>query len=137
MRHGPWRALLAIATLVVVWLVVAPSTAFAASPLSGAPICDPRGAITFAPPPQIQDTETSLDIPADCFDIGPLDLRLVKNADHGRSAPPELTSSQEPAAATCGLRLDLQFSERLAVRVLVESEPQLADRESIERPSRS
>lgn len=131
------RALLTVATLVVVWLVVAPRSAFAATPLSGAPICDPRGAITFAPPPQIQDAELSLDIPADCFDIGPLDLRLVKNADHGRSAPPELTSSQEPAAAVAGLRLDLVFSERLPVRVFVESEPPLADRDSLERPPRS
>lgn len=130
------RTLLAVATLVVVWLVVAPRTAFA-MPRSGAPLCDPRGAITFAPPPQVQDVELSLDIPPDCFDIGPLDLRLLENADHGRSAPPELSSTQEPGAVTDGLRLDLVFSERLPVRILVEREPQLADRDSLERPPRS
>ncbi|MBX3228576.1 MAG: hypothetical protein KIT84_07980 [Labilithrix sp.] len=130
------RTLLACATLVVVWLVVAPKTALAL-PRSGAPICDPRGAITFAPPPQIQDAELSLDIPADCYDVGPLDLRLLKNVDHGRPAPPELSSSQDSATALLGLRLDLVFSERLPVRVLVEREPSRADHDSIDRPPRS
>jgi hypothetical protein len=31
------------------------------APADRAPLCDPRGAITFAPPPQMQDAEASLD----------------------------------------------------------------------------
>ena len=33
----------------------------AAAPGDRAPLCDPRGAITFAPPPQMQDVEVTLD----------------------------------------------------------------------------
>ena len=65
------RALLTLTTLVVVWFVTSPARAAAAPSnidppasiprLSGAPLCDPRGATTFAPPPQMQDVEVSLD----------------------------------------------------------------------------
>lgn len=90
MRSRPSPLLLALTTLVVVAIVwLAPSAAFAseasfsfslsasaAAPLSAAPerellariapsdrapLCDPRGAIMFAPPPQMQDVEVSLD----------------------------------------------------------------------------
>lgn len=133
MRRRLLRTLLLIATVTVAWLLVAPSQAFAL-PRNVAPVCDPRGAITFAPPPQIQDAELSLDIPADCLDLAAIDFRLVKNVDHGRNAPPELTSSQESMTGIGALLLGLEFSERLPAPSLVEREPEAVDRESLERP---
>lgn len=135
MRRRLARILVAVATVVVVWLLVAPSQAFAL-PRNGAPVCDPRGAITFAPPPQIQDAELSLDIPPDCFDLAAIDFRLVKNVDHGRSAPPELSSSQESMTGAAPILLGLEFSERLPAPSVVERAPRAADRESLERPPR-
>lgn len=135
MRRRVLRTLLLIATVTVVWLLVAPSQAFA-MPRNAAPVCDPRGAITFAPPPQIQDVELSFDIPADCFDLAAIDFRLVKNLEHGRSAPPELSSSQDSMTAADALSLVGEFSERLPVPTVVDCEPNAADRESLERPPR-
>lgn len=129
------KTLLALATVTVVWLLVAPSQAFA-MPRNAAPVCDPRGAITFAPPPQIQDAEVSFDIPADCLDLAAIDFRLVKNLDHGRSAPPELSSSQDSMTGTDVMQLGLEFSERIPVPTVVTCEPKAADRESLERPPR-
>ena len=90
MRSRSSSLLLALATLVVTALVwLAPKAAFAGdatasasfaasfapvpaplpvqlqlariAPTERAPLCDPRGATTFAPPPQMQDVEVSLD----------------------------------------------------------------------------
>jgi hypothetical protein len=128
---------LLIATVTVVWLLVSPSQAFA-MPRNAAPVCDPRGAITFAPPPQIQDAEVSFDIPADCFERAAIDFRLVKSLDHGRSAPPELKPSQDSATGTgVVVLLGLEFSERVPAPTVVEREPRAADRESLERPPRA
>lgn len=38
-----------------------PATPPESPPMSGAPLCDPRGMIRLAPPPQLQDSEVSLD----------------------------------------------------------------------------
>ena len=40
---------------------VSPDLLARIAPADRAPLCDPRGAITFAPPPQMQDVEVSLD----------------------------------------------------------------------------
>ena len=90
MRSRPAHLLLSLTTLVVAALVwLAPKAAFAGdatfsasfaasfapalpapsvtdrlariAPTDRAPLCDPRGATTFAPPPQMQDVEVSLD----------------------------------------------------------------------------
>ena len=90
-RRKLLRAVLAVATVMVVWLVVSPASAAN----RGAPVCDPRGAIGFAPPPQIQDEERSLDIPADCFEVSPLESR---NVIPGSRATLEISFAQEPAA---------------------------------------
>jgi hypothetical protein len=125
------RTLFVIATVTVVWLLVSPSSAWALP--NRAPICDPRGAITFAPPPQIQDAEVSLDIPADCFEAV-FDLRLVKNFDHGRSAPPELTSSQESMTSVNVPMLAFEFSERTKLSFDDDVAPPSGVRASLERP---
>ncbi len=133
MRRRLLKTLLVIATVTVVWLLVAPSEALA-MPLNGAPVCDVRGATTFAPPPQIQDAELSFDIPADCLDIAALDLRLVKVVGQGHSAPPELTSTQEPVSVANALRFDLVFTERLPAPVYDSTSPAVGVRLSLERP---
>lgn len=94
MRSGLLRALLTLAAFVAVWLVVTPAEARAREaanasflpasfappssapppetvpPGSKAPLCDRRGAITFASAPQMQDVEVTLDTgltPEDCL----------------------------------------------------------------------
>src|SRR5437660_12863648 len=58
------RLFVACATALAAWVVATPAHA-------AAPLCDQRGATTFAPPPQLQPIETSIDVgpPADddCF----------------------------------------------------------------------
>jgi len=119
-------ALLAVATFAVVWLVVSPASAMA-------PVCDPRGAVGFAPPPQIQDAELSLDIPADCFDVNPLE---TKNYVPGHGVQIDTSTSQEPIAATPLFVLGLEFTERLPVRGHVEARPPPGVRMSLDRPPR-
>jgi hypothetical protein len=78
------RAFFTLVAIAAAWFVVTPASAagnvssalveasFAPAPPPAppppsvppsmrAPLCDPRGAITFAPPPQMQDVEVSLD----------------------------------------------------------------------------
>ena len=124
------RALLALATFSAVWLIVSPASAFA----TAAPVCDPRGAITFAPPPQIQDAELSLDIPADCMSESPLES---KNVVPGRGAQLDISFSQEPAAAAAAVLPSYVFVERLPARVSALPRPREGVRGSLERPPRS
>lgn len=136
--------LLAVATFTVVWLVVSPASAALLSSVGTpvparihgmAPVCDPRGAIGFAPPPQIQDAELSLDIPADCFDVNPLESKNY--APGHRSTPLDISSSQEPAARTTELLPARVLSERLAARVEVVEAGPPGFHTSIERPPRA
>lgn len=132
-RRSFLRAILAAATFTVVWLIVTPASA-TMTPSRAAPVCDPRGAITFAPPPQIQDTETSLDIPPDCFDINPLETR---NFVPGRgNAQLDLSSSQEPTAPPALAVLAYEFVERLPVADIVLARPPPGVRSSLDRPPR-
>lgn len=121
--------LLGIATFTVVCLVTSPARAWS----SRAPVCDPRGAIGFAPPPQIQDAELSLDIPADCVDISPLES---KNVVPGRGAAIELSFSQEPVEPTSPPLPALMFAERLSARVMTCARPPPGVRASLDRPPR-
>jgi hypothetical protein len=143
-RRKLLSTLLAVATFAVVWLVVSPASATgllsavgADPPKAGrtmAPVCDPRGAIGFAPPPQIQDAELSLDIPADCFDVNPLES---KNYVPGhRGAPIDVSSMQEPVVEAAVPLPALMLSERLLVPACVEARPPPGFRVSLERPPR-
>ncbi len=125
-RRKLLSALLAVATFAVVWLVVSPASAMA-------PVCDPRGAVGFAPPPQIQDLELSLDIPADCFDVNPLE---TKNYVPGHGVQVETSPSQEPLAQADLVVLGLEFAERLPVREQEEARPPPGFRMSLDRPPR-
>ena len=72
------RAFFTFTTLAVVWFVTSPALAStppalsslladaervddSVPPSSRAPLCDPRGATMFAPPPQMQDVELTID----------------------------------------------------------------------------
>ena len=54
-----------LSAVVVTLVVLLPRVASAAAPL-----CDPRGAVGFAPPPQLQDPEQSLDLGLDDASCG-------------------------------------------------------------------
>ena len=125
-RRKLLSAVLAVATFAVVWLVVSPASAMA-------PVCDPRGAVGFAPPPQIQNAELSLDIPADCYDVNPLD---TKNYVPGHNVQIETWTSQEPVATSSLTVLGLEFAERLPVREHVDARPPSGVRRSLDRPPR-
>lgn len=114
-------------TFAVVWLVVSPAQAMA-------PLCDPRGAIVFAPPPQIQDEERSLDIPADCVDINPLE---TKNFERGCPVQFDFSSAQQPATTAALSLPGVPFVERLSVHRETEARPPPGVRGSIERPPRA
>src|SRR5262249_12501944 len=61
-----------------------------------APQCDPRGAITFAPPPQLQPPEQSLD----ALESGPTCVeRFLASAGLEQGTIPIPTSAPEPALA--------------------------------------
>lgn len=84
------RIFVTLATFTVVWMVASPAQA-------AAPVCDPRGAIMFAPPPQMQDPEQSLDVVAPCDGRSedPLAARQV-----GPQRGPQLEISFSHDAAT-------------------------------------
>lgn len=130
MKRKLWSAIVAVTTFMVVWLVASPASAFSTT---RAPVCDPRGAIGFAPPPQIQDLELSLDIPADCVEDSPLE---TKNYTPLRGGPIELSSSQEPAAPVSSPVLAAAVVERVPVPVVECPRPPPGHRRGIERPPR-
>jgi len=81
------RAFVTLATFAVVWFVASPAQA-------AAPVCDPRGAIMFAPPPQMQDPEQSLDVVAPCDRAE--DPFAARQVTPQRGPQIDLSSSQEP-----------------------------------------
>ena len=83
--------------------------------------------------PQIQNAELSLDIPADCYDVNPLD---TKNYVPGHNVQVETWSSPEPVATTSLTVLGLEFAERLPVREHVDVRPPSGVRRSLDRPPR-
>ena len=83
------RIFVTLATFSVVWMVASPARA-------AAPLCDPRGAIMFAPPPQMQDPEQSLDVVAAC-DPRAEDPLAARHVDSQRGPQIQIAFSQEPA----------------------------------------
>ncbi len=83
------KLVLAMAAAMIAWLVAAPAQA------ASAPQCDPRGAITFAPPPQLQPPSQSIEQTDDgkltCLEK----LALDEGYEQGDSPLP--TSTPEPA----------------------------------------
>ena len=87
------RAFVTLATLAVAWLVASPAQA-------AAPVCDPRGAVMFAPAPQMQDPEQSLDVVAPC-DGRAKDPLASRHVVPGRGPLLDFASSS-PDPATAG-----------------------------------
>lgn len=125
-RRKLLSTLLAVMTFGVVWLIVSPAQAMA-------PICDPRGAIGFAPPPQIQDEERSIDVTPDCVEVSPLE---TKNFTPGCPAQFDPPTAQEPATPVATMIPAIPFVERLPIRLTTEARPPPGVRGSVERPPR-
>ncbi len=124
------KALVFVATLCAAWLVAFPARA-------DAPQCDRRGAITFAPAPQLQAIQLSIDVGPDATDAcgAPLFLHLVSSGDGvawdtstadpvaSRTATPDVTApgrttalstypSRARIAASAGVTLDIERPPR-------------------------
>lgn len=126
------------AAAIAVWLVALPahadSLAHGGEHGRGAPICDERAATMFAPPPQLQDPETSIDLgdaaPEDCA----ADARFVKHCHEGQApsqapeAPEHALGAAIPSVGRPGsvaLECDLSYVdlERAGVRATLERPP--------------
>jgi hypothetical protein len=135
MRPQILRWVVVLATFVVAWLVL-PRVALAASGVQ-APICDPRGAITFAPPPQAQDPDSSLDIvwsDDDCTK-SPLEQRNVMP----ERTPPNVVGGTAIDTATLApsVLVAAPPSERLPAPDATDLASRPGFRTSLERPPRA
>jgi hypothetical protein len=133
-RSRVLRLLLTLSTLLVVWLVTGTGTASAASQ---APQCDPRGATTFAPPPQLQEPDSSLDIVVNDDDCtkSPLETRqaVPKRAPPIDAAP----SARDAAVTTIALPAVHVRGERLPAPGASEVCLRPGFRTSVDRPPRA
>lgn len=128
MRRRLAATLAFVATLFAVWLTAAPAFAL------GAPQCDVRAATTFAPPPQLQD-------PASSIDLGD-DGACLSDGSHGRYALPdhavawELSAPDAARHATCGVSV-APASWVAAAPIRERDEPlRSADSDTLDRPPR-
>jgi hypothetical protein len=126
MRSRALRILFTLTVFAIVWLVVKPAHA-------AAPVCDPRGATMFAPPPQIQDAEQSLDVVPDCAVDSPLDVRAVGPR---RGGPIAFSFSQEPMAANAILLPPMLVGDKLDAPRSSLVRPPRGVRSALERPPR-
>lgn len=132
------RVFVALTTFVVVW-VVAPSAARAAQTgsVNAAPVCDPRGAIMFAPPPQMQDPEQSLDIVVNDDDCtqSPLETRHI--VPNRAPVSIDMGPAQDPATANVALSVAEPEGELCPAPVASLSFARPGFRSDVERPPRA
>lgn len=134
-RAAALRFVVTLATFVVAWLVAHP--AMASTQTQRAPVCDPRGAIMFAPPPQLQDPEQSLDIVTnddDCTE-SPLENRHVVPR-HGPQADPP-AASQDSATAVPPIVCARPAAEQLPAPDASEVQARSGIRNAVDRPPRA
>ncbi len=84
---------------------------------AAAPLCDARGAITFAPPPTLEEPNASVDIGQadDCSDSRSEDIAL----QHGQRGPSSQTAAEDGAralAATSPVILPASFADVLEAK---------------------
>ncbi|MGO8993837.1 MAG: hypothetical protein ACLQVI_10950 [Polyangiaceae bacterium] len=83
------RLIVAFAAALAVWAIATPAHA-------AAPLCDQRGATGIAPPPQLQQPQTTIDVgtaPEDCSEL----LAMTTAFDNGRAPEPSPPSAaQDP-----------------------------------------
>lgn len=122
------RLWLAATTAALVWLVAAP--AFAAAPL-----CDARGAITFAPNPKLDVPTASLDALDDgsCTDS----FEGLAGLEQGRGAAPDLDFSVTPFALGARLSLPPRRALDAAPPTSREEATPFDGRTRLERPPRA
>lgn len=132
MRKKLARAFVTLATLVVVWLVASPASAST----SRAPVCDPRGAIGFAPHPQIQDIEQSLDIVTNDDDCTTPPLAL-RHATQDRAPMFDGWTALDHASPLAALPLLRDAGDPLFISRETRSRARPGFLLSIERPPRA
>lgn len=170
MRSRLLRALLTLAAFVAAWFVVSPAQAGelatsaaavanasfvpaslappaplpeAEPPSQRAPLCDPRGAITFAPPPQMQEVEASLDTGLtldDCFaDADPARRGTRASYQNGRAPLPIDASSASTDAAVLSAAVVLAAAWRELTPAPAASTPCFRPgiRSTVDRPPRA
>lgn len=88
-------AALLVSVVAFTLLVLAPRAASAA-----APMCDPRAAVVFAPAPQLQDPETSIDLglEEDCGGFAASDRAITPDGGGSTWDSPASPSATLPAA---------------------------------------
>lgn len=119
----------------------APAPIAPIAPDMRAPLCDPRGAITFAPPPQMQDVEATLDTGLtldDCF-ASTRDDANAKRAAPGRAPLPIDAQSASSDAAVIATRVMLAACARelLPAPGVSTSCPRPGIRSTVDRPPRA
>lgn len=110
------------------------------APTDRAPLCDPRGATTFAPPPQMQDVEVSLDSGLTLEEcLASLRDDAVKRAAPGRAPLPFDASGASSDAAVIATRVMLAACARelLPAPVASTSCSRPGIRSTVDRPPRA
>ena len=161
MRSRLLRAFFTLAALTVVWLLTTPAFASNAAsearsvnasfapaaapapvaPITKAPLCDPRGAITFASAPQMQEVEVSLDSGLtldDCMSSSSRSSQETNHAAPGRAPLPSDASSASSDAAVITAVITLARSSRELIAAPEPSTPcsRPGFRSTVDRPPR-
>lgn len=108
------------------------------NPRNAAPLCDPRGATTFAPPPQLQDAERSLEMTTDCAQDEWSARLSGRQVERGRAPQGQAdTSSQEPTIASGLLALGCGAGVRVPAPSADAERPPTGHRTLLDRPPRA
>lgn len=134
-----FHALVTLAAFFAVWVVSERiASASTESIANKAPLCDARGAITFAPPPQMQDLEVSLDIDVslDCF--GPATKGETRHATNGHAPVPvdAAVAAREPVSHAATVIVARAPSERIKAPDASTSCSRPGHRSTVDRPPR-
>ena len=124
------RSVVTIAVAVCAWLIAAPAYAG-----MSAPQCDNRGAITFAPPPQLQPMEQSIDATDDGATC--VERMLAAEGVHQGNAPPPTPTATEPVAPQAFPALLPPALSAVLPRDDVQTRAPAGVRTSLERPPRA
>jgi hypothetical protein len=123
-----FRVAVAFAAALCVWLVASPAKA-------AAPLCDSRGATTFAPPPQLQPPSPSVDV-----SVAPVcdeSLLAGEAVDRGDPPGPQIASSTDASLSSPDHVVDVAApapAGTLAIVSLEAPSPGVCAR--VERPPR-
>jgi hypothetical protein len=154
MRSRLLRAFFTITTLAVVWFVASPALAanaavsmvppadpsapiLARPSLARAPLCDPRGATTFAPPPQMQDVEVSLDTGLTLDDCMSPSRNDAYRAAPGRTPLLDAPASSDAAVLTAVPAVPASVRELMPVPAASTECPRPGVRRTVDRPPRA